>query len=78
MASGSPPTSRELEARLLDDDGHLTLQEDRVSEAHCRLRQRLENIDVPKVSRPPTRDDLLDNITLYWLTGTGVSAACLY
>jgi pimeloyl-ACP methyl ester carboxylesterase len=31
--------------------------------------------------RPPgdvTRDDLLDNITLYWLTNTGVSAARLY
>ena len=25
-----------------------------------------------------TRDDILDNITLYWLTGTGVSAARLY
>ncbi|MGR7027180.1 epoxide hydrolase family protein [Geodermatophilus sp. URMC 62] len=25
-----------------------------------------------------TRDDLLDNITLYWLTGTGVSASRLY
>ena len=25
-----------------------------------------------------TRDDLLDNVTLYWLTNTGVSAARLY
>jgi pimeloyl-ACP methyl ester carboxylesterase len=25
-----------------------------------------------------TRDDVLDDITLYWLTGTGVSAARLY
>jgi pimeloyl-ACP methyl ester carboxylesterase len=25
-----------------------------------------------------TRDDILDNITLYWLTNTGVSAARLY
>jgi hypothetical protein len=25
-----------------------------------------------------TRDDLLDNITLYWLTNTGVSAARLW
>src|SRR5580704_8156788 len=25
-----------------------------------------------------TRDDVLDNITLYWLTGTAVSAALLY
>jgi hypothetical protein len=25
-----------------------------------------------------TRDDILDNITLYWLTGTGVSAARNY
>jgi pimeloyl-ACP methyl ester carboxylesterase len=31
--------------------------------------------------RPPgavTRDDLLDNITLYWLTNTGISSARLY
>jgi pimeloyl-ACP methyl ester carboxylesterase len=27
---------------------------------------------------PLTRDDLLDNITLYWLTNTGISAARLY
>ena len=27
---------------------------------------------------PLTRDDLLDNITLYWLTSTGISAARLY
>jgi len=26
----------------------------------------------------PTRDDVLDNITLYWLTNTGVSAARIY
>src|SRR5262249_58284102 len=25
-----------------------------------------------------TRDDILDNITLYWLTNTGISAAKLY
>src|SRR5207245_10602734 len=25
-----------------------------------------------------TRDDILDNITLYWLTNTGISAARLY
>ena len=25
-----------------------------------------------------TRDDVLDNITLYWLTNTGVSSARLY
>src|SRR5258708_10733638 len=25
-----------------------------------------------------TRDDILDNITLYWLTGTAVSSARLY
>jgi pimeloyl-ACP methyl ester carboxylesterase len=30
-----------VEARLLDDDGHLTLQEHRVSEVHYWLRQRL-------------------------------------
>ena len=27
---------------------------------------------------PLTRDDILDNVTLYWLTNTGVSAARLY
>ena len=26
----------------------------------------------------PTRDEVLDNITLYWLTNTGVSASRLY
>ena len=25
-----------------------------------------------------TRDDILDNVTLYWLTNTGISAARLY
>ncbi len=30
------------------------------------------------VSEGLTRDDILDNITLYWLTGTGVSSARLY
>jgi len=28
--------------------------------------------------KSPTRDDVLDNITLYWLTNTGTSAARLY
>jgi pimeloyl-ACP methyl ester carboxylesterase len=28
--------------------------------------------------RDLTRDDILDNITLYWLTNTGVSSARLY
>jgi pimeloyl-ACP methyl ester carboxylesterase len=31
-----------------------------------------------ELQSPLTRDDLLDNITLYWLTNTGVSAARLY
>ena len=31
-----------------------------------------------QLQSPLTRDDLLDNITLYWLTNTGVSAARLY
>ena len=25
-----------------------------------------------------TRDDVLDNVTLYWLTNTGVSSGALY
>jgi pimeloyl-ACP methyl ester carboxylesterase len=29
------------EARLLDDDGHLTLLEHRISEVHCWLSQHL-------------------------------------
>src|SRR5262249_33245993 len=28
--------------------------------------------------QPPTKDDVLDNITLYWLTNTAASAARLY
>jgi len=28
--------------------------------------------------KSPTRDDVLDDITLYWLTNTGTSAARLY
>jgi hypothetical protein len=32
--------------------------------------------DAPNAS--PTRDDVLDNITLYWLTNTATSAARLY
>ncbi len=31
-----------------------------------------------QLQSPLTRDDLLDNITLYWLTNTGISAARLY
>jgi hypothetical protein len=30
------------------------------------------------LASPLTRDDLLDNITLYWLTNTGISTARLY
>src|SRR5262249_35021061 len=35
----------------------------------------------PMNGQPPerlTRDDVLDNITLYWLTNTGISAARIY
>ncbi len=38
------------------------------------VRQVLEG----RLQSDLTRDDLLDNITLYWLTNTGVSAARLY
>jgi len=39
------------------------------------LIQRIINGELPGEL---TRDDILDNITLYWLTNTGVSAARLY
>jgi hypothetical protein len=32
----------------------------------------------PAMKEGLTRDDILDNITLYWLTNTGVSSARLY
>jgi pimeloyl-ACP methyl ester carboxylesterase len=38
----------------------------------------VERVLAGTLQSPLTRDDLLDNITLYWLTGTGVSAARLY
>jgi pimeloyl-ACP methyl ester carboxylesterase len=38
----------------------------------------VEQVLAGTLDSPLTRDDLLDNITLYWLTGTGVSAARLY
>jgi pimeloyl-ACP methyl ester carboxylesterase len=31
-----------------------------------------------QLDSPLTRDDILDNVTLYWLTNTGISAARLY
>ena len=41
----------------------------------------LEAMRTPTKGQPPerlTRDDVLDNITLYWLTNTGVSTARSY
>ena len=38
----------------------------------------VEQVLQGQLPSPLTRDDLLDNITLYWLTNTGVSAARLY
>jgi pimeloyl-ACP methyl ester carboxylesterase len=38
----------------------------------------VEKVLQGELESPLTRDDLLDNITLYWLTNTGVSAARLY
>ena len=38
----------------------------------------VEKVLAGTLDSPLTRDDLLDNITLYWLTNTGVSAARLY
>jgi pimeloyl-ACP methyl ester carboxylesterase len=38
----------------------------------------VEQVLAGTLDSPLTRDDLLDNITMYWLTNTGVSAARLY
>jgi len=38
----------------------------------------VEKVLAGTLDSPLTRDDLLDNITLYWLANTGVSAARLY
>jgi pimeloyl-ACP methyl ester carboxylesterase len=38
----------------------------------------VERVLAGTLDSPLTRDDLLDNVTLYWLTNTGVSAARLY
>jgi pimeloyl-ACP methyl ester carboxylesterase len=38
----------------------------------------VEQVLAGTLDSPLTRDDLLDNITLYWLANTGVSAARLY
>ena len=46
-------------------------------ERSARHRSRGRSTDVERPSGL-TRDDVLDNITLYWLTNTGVSSARLY
>jgi pimeloyl-ACP methyl ester carboxylesterase len=38
----------------------------------------VEQVLTGNLDSPLTRDDLLDNITLYWLANTGISAARLY
>ena len=38
----------------------------------------VEEVLEGRLASPLTRDDILDNITLYWLTNTGVSSARLY
>ena len=38
----------------------------------------VERVLAGTLDSPLTRDDILDNITLYWLTNTGVSSARLY
>jgi hypothetical protein len=55
-------------AAFMLDHGDGTGQPGLVKEV---VEGRLQNSDL-------TRDDLLDNITLFWLTNTGVSSARLY
>ena len=45
---------------------------------HRRLLQDLRRLHWRAAVRGLTRDHILDNITLYWLTGTGASAARSY
>ena len=51
-------------------------------DARPRHRQLLQDLRAPSSTGKPsgnlTRDHILDNITLYWLTGTGASAARSY
>ena len=51
-------------------------------DARPRHRQLLQDLRAPSSTGSPsgnlTRDHILDNITLYWLTGTGASAARSY
>jgi pimeloyl-ACP methyl ester carboxylesterase len=42
------------------------------------LSAALRTSAIPQTSHELTRDDILDNLSLYWLTNTGISAARLY
>jgi hypothetical protein len=62
----------------------LTLNQSAIASTACRVSQDLKNIYMQHgacvYQRPTglTGDDVLDNITLFWLTNTGMSAARLY
>jgi pimeloyl-ACP methyl ester carboxylesterase len=49
-----------VEARLLEDDGHLTLLQDRVSEVHAWLADHLDQSDQPDHDQPDQPDQLDD------------------
>ena len=84
-------TFRERRLRLLPRDGHAAA-DDRLRAAgftrrpgglaaRPRHRQLLQDRRAFVDGQPPgnlTREHILDNITLYWLTGTGASAARNY
>ena len=49
-----------------------------ISTASRRRRSRRRSTGPSSATGELTRDEILDNITLYWLTNTGVSASRLY
>jgi pimeloyl-ACP methyl ester carboxylesterase len=46
--------------------------------AHGATAADAFHLVIPSLDSALTRDDLLDNISMYWLTNTGISSARLY